>query len=206
MRQFENHNMQQLNDIIAESLNNTADDFERTCHALSAIRRLGEYHRLMRAPGYKRFQDVADHRLSAHAVLTLQIDGILRRLCGLPLEFQNRVANGQPIRMAEWTAKGEIVEVDKPILQMDEAALDRVFVKGKVATVSEQKAALQSQAAPKPKSKTPSKARLRADVKSRCLVIGNNWFSLEDLRSVLAQLGARLIIEDIASAPEGIDA
>lgn len=197
LRQLHNQSTEQIVADIEGLRGERDENAVEISRRLVALRGRGVKHPLMNDPLFRYYEWMAAEKI--HPGLVAMWGGQKKKLAlvvGRDMEVQKRLLANVPIRVAV-EKDGEVVEAEKPPQRLDVKTLARVFPEGKpVATVAEQRAALQAEIETRP-APPPN---VRADTATRRVYIGKRTSaSLEEVQSALAAVGLTVI----PATPEG---
>lgn len=188
------HNMsrEQLISFIDERKGGIIASFEDICEAIYELKTRYKFdHSPIRNQLFRFYAEVRNGRLTGAMVYALGGDRrYLIHMEGRPKELQNELAGGKLVSIATRTAKGEIVEKDKAIVDMTFQEIARAFPIGKSpATVYEQRAALELEL---PKEFTTPACQVptpRADAKTQTFTLGSATVPLTQVVEALREIG-----------------
>lgn len=179
-------------DALFESvLDGTVSAVRRGSTILAELAQRGERRPHMREGAFRWFKEITAGSLSARAAFILGgLESKTRPLVGLPHPAQDSIAAGAPLATVEYGDKGEIVEVEKPLLQMNKQDVTLVFGNGKVRSVAEQTKILRDV----PFQAKPVKTgRFFVDLARKTIEIGKTKIEAEELAEPLRALGWKLV-------------
>lgn len=87
----------------------------------------------MLPPVFRHARQIAEGRLSAHAAWILVDDPfVIRAIAPLPPDLQDRLADGEQIKIAVQTAQGRVVSAERKIFEMTRPQMQRAFDDGRI--------------------------------------------------------------------------
>lgn len=171
-----------------------ATSIKAASEILLELKTRGETHPLMRQGVFRFYQEIADDRLSAKAVLAFAgVNSILRNLIGVPLPRQEAFAKGERIVIATHDTTGKIKSQEKPLIQLSVRQLDLVFDAGNIRSFSDQSQILSARKDNTPARRSRIPVAIRADKSRQELVCGQLRFTPHELASALQKLGFKII-------------
>lgn len=186
-------------DDLLELLGATYDGIvagtERAAKILVVLMSRGVTHPLMSEGVLRYFREIESGRLSAAAAVAFAGNrNMVGRIVGLPREIQVKIALGETLlEVAEFTPRGEIVVQKRPIRQLDNPTLDRVFAKERIRTPKEQETLLRAAQASvaAPSRQVGQRVSIASD--SKALMIGRSRIEPNELMGPLLRLGFKLV-------------
>lgn len=167
-----------------------ADGLRHAAIALTVLREKGLAPTIQLPAALKFAEEIAEGKLSPLAALTMGGMDRLRALFGLDLEFQDRLAQGEKVKIAR-LVDGRIVSAEVPVRDMTDTEMRLAFEDGRVTDWQVQgQWLLQNRA--KAQAKRAAPVKVRADLDERKIVVGKSRIAVADLAPALAALGFEL--------------
>lgn len=180
---------EQLLSKLEASIRKGVQALAEGCEVLGELEARGEVIPLMTSGLYKWYKQINNGSLLPELVIKFAgADHILSRLVGASKTDQLEYAKTGKIKIAEIDRKGEIREVEKPIVRLNIDKLDQVIIGGKRQTFKQQVNKLKEVKITKPKPVTTAPS-VTADVANGVLIIGHRRVEPHTLFDALAQLG-----------------
>jgi len=197
---------QQLREQLAKSLTMTAQHLQYLSLIWAELEKRGEDLSDLRTGLAVYMPQIAAGRLSAQAVIRFAGQPtVLKSVAMLPLQEQEAMANGKPVRVLTVNAKGEYEDTELPAYTLTAAQARMVFDGDKIRSPMEQRAKLESVKVAKATRVRPGAAnRVRYDPKADVIRIGNASATIGEITAALAE-AVRLRDKEQSGAIIGAD-
>lgn len=175
-------------ETIEERLSHLLGDIEATvkeaAYLLCILNERRVFHPLMRSPILQFYREIEDETIGVDTVIALGGNkAIVSGIAKLPIPLQTSIADGLLLDVVEVTPEGKQVISRRRVVELDRAALKRVFSETGFRSIDEQKAMIGAE---------PDVERIDGiliDREKRKLVIGRRQLSPSDLIGPLKALG-----------------
>lgn len=178
---------QQLRAELAQSLTLSAKHLAHLAIIWGELERRGEDLSDLRTGMAVYLSQIAAGRLDAEAVVRFAGQPtVLRSLAGLPLERQQALAKGEPVRVLTVDADGQYTSADMPAYTLTAAQARMVFDGDKIRSPDEQRATLESARVKKIARVRPGAVnKVRYDPKSDVVRIGRSSATVGEVTAAL---------------------
>lgn len=180
---------QQLRTALAQSLTLSAQHLAYLALIWGELEKRGEDLSDLRTGMAAYLPQIAAGRLDAEAVIRFAGQPtVLRSLAGLPLQRQQALAKGEPVKVLTATADGSYTAAEMPAYTLTAAQARMVFDGDKIRSPDEQRATLESLRVSKTARARPgAQNRVRYDPKADVVRIGRSSATVGEVTAALAE-------------------
>ena len=194
---YDNMRDEQIIALIEDCVQDGLNRQEEICSHLQEMNRRGKKHKLHKHPLYKWFNEISDRKLTMAVVALFSGKrAYLDHLVGRSIDMQKSIVAERELDVAQFDRKTrQIVDNRKPAIKLSIADFQRVFPKGKsVATLSEQRKALEVEMAQAPVTHTKHGPIVRANKETGVFMVGTTKVPLSVVVAALTEIGAQVTL------------